>query len=218
MRKEKEKCYQITNNNNYLHSKVTNFKIRVIMNSIESSVIMVIIYIFLGMVIFFGILGIIYVSYYNVMQASKTRIEQAEGIIDETLRNRYDLIMRADELIKSILKKNYFNEYQGLKEEKLSTFDMDRKLTVAVSLIYQLKEDFEEIRTNKEMKEILHSLKDTDEKLAAAKSYYNKNTTILNGYIRSFPSNVIATLHHFNISPFFDGKDMTDDDKLDFKL
>ena len=41
---------------------------------------------------------------------------------------------------------------------------------------------------------------------------------MLNGYIRKFPSNLIAKFNNFKIKPFFDGKDMTDEIYDDIKL
>ena len=48
--------------------------------------------------------------------------------------------------------------------------------------------------------------------------YYNKHTSSLNNYIRKFPNNIIAKIHHVKVKPYFDGKDMTDNDIEDFKL
>ena len=55
------------------------------------------------LIVIAGTLGIIYVINYNKMQYLKTKIEQSEGIIDETLRERYDLLVRANDIIKSTL-------------------------------------------------------------------------------------------------------------------
>ena len=68
------------------------------------------------------------------------------------------------------------------------------------------------------MLEIKKSFKEVNEKLTAGITYYNKQTNLLNSYIRKFPNNLIAKIHHISTKPFFDGKDMTDDDIFDFKL
>lgn len=177
-------------------------------------------FIVLIIVFIFGIFGILYVSNYNNLQYKKTKIEQAEGLIDEVLRKRYDIVVRTSDIIKTSLKekKDYLKEYVQLKDVKISNFDLDRKLKEAMNIIQNLKNDYPELQNNSNMKEIVIEIKDTDEKLSAAIAYYNRYTNELNELIRKFPSNMIASFHHFKIKLFFDGKDMSDDDLLDFKL
>lgn len=172
------------------------------------------------LIVIAGTLGIIYVINYNKMQYLKTKIEQSEGIIDETLRERYDLLVRANDIIKSTLNddKDYLKEYINLKNKNLTNFEMDRSLRKAFIVLNKFNDDYKEIQNNKEMKEIFNSIKESNEKLTATTSYYNKNTNILNGYIRKFPSNIIAKFNNFKIRPFFDGKNMNDEIYDDFKL
>ena len=68
------------------------------------------------------------------------------------------------------------------------------------------------------MIEIVEQFTEVDEKLTAGISYYNKQLNILNAYIRKFPNNIVAKIHHVQSKPFFDGKDMTDIEINDFKL
>lgn len=172
------------------------------------------------LIVIAGTLGIIYVINYNKMQYLKTKIEQSEGIIDETLRERYDLLVRANDIIKSTLNddKDYLKEYINLKNKNLTNFEMDRSLRKAFIVLNKFNDDYKEIQNNKEIKEIFNSIKESNEKLTATTSYYNKNTNILNGYIRKFPSNIIAKFNNFKIRPFFDGKNMNDEIYDDFKL
>ena len=68
------------------------------------------------------------------------------------------------------------------------------------------------------MIEVKEEFKNINEKLVAGISYYNKHVTDINNYIRKFPNNIIAKIHHIKAKTFFDGKDMTDTDIEDFKL
>jgi len=78
--------------------------------------------VFLILLIIGGILGIIYVNNYNKTQYLKTKIEQSENIIDESLRNKYDMIVKINSLIKKVIKdkKDYLKEYVNLKNHKLA--------------------------------------------------------------------------------------------------
>ncbi len=179
-----------------------------------------ILYIFLFLVIIIGILAIIYVLYYNKMQFLRTKIEHAEGIIDETLRERYDILIRANDIVMSILKdhKEYFKEHINIKNKQVTNFEMDRSLKDAFHILTKLIDDYPLLQKNKELKEIMSQIKATNEKIAATTSYFNKNTNELNNYVRKFPSNIIGKFHKFKVSAFFDGKDMTDNIYNDFKL
>lgn len=180
---------------------------------------MIIIYSLLIILIVVCGCGIGYIVIYNRIQHYLTKVDQGESIIDDTLRTRYDLIKKAGLYINEVTdQKKAFKEIDDLEKEDLSSFDMDRRLTDIVSLIYQLKNDFNDLQSNKEFKDIVNNLKSTDEKIQAAKSYYNKYTNLLNDQIRKFPANIIAKMHDIKERLFFDGKNMHDEITNDFKL
>lgn len=181
---------------------------------------MPVLYSFLFIVIIVCAAGILYVYQYNKLQHSKTKIDHAECLIDEALRCRYDLLVKADKLIQTELKsdKTFFKGLDKIKKEDIGNFDLDRKLTEYINLLEQIKLDYPELTDNKGFKEIINSNKKDSEKLQAAKSYYNKYTSELNDLIRTFPSNIVARMHKIEIKPFFDGKNMEDEIIDDFKL
>ena len=180
---------------------------------------MELLYSFLFIIIIIGAIGILYVYQYNKLQHSKTKIDQAEVLIDDALRNRYDILINIDKLfIKEIDKKSFFKDLDKLKVTNISNFDLDRKLVEYFNLISQIKSDHKEIAENTDLKSLLSQDKKVVEKLTAAKSYYNKYTSELNDLIRAFPSNIIARIHGINIKSFFDRKNLEDDIVDDFKL
>ena len=181
---------------------------------------MPILYSLLFIVILVGACGIFYVYQYNKLQHSKTKIDHAECLIDEALRNTYDILVKADKVIQSEVggDKTYFKGLDKVKNENISNFDLDRKLTEYIALLEQIKLDYPDLTSNKGFKEVLNENKKASEKLQAAKSYYNKYTSELNDLIRTFPSNIVSRMHAINIKPFFDGKNMEDEIVDDFKL
>ena len=60
---------------------------------------MEILYAILFIVIVVGAIAILYIYQYNKLQHSKTKIDQAEYLIDESLRNKYDLHMKVEKYI-----------------------------------------------------------------------------------------------------------------------
>ena len=175
---------------------------------------------FLLIVIAISVLAIIYINSYNNLQYLKTKIEQAESVIDESLREKYDMIVKANNIIKKELKtkKEYLKGLSSLKNEKISNFDFDRRLVEYQNVINELISDHEKLQDNKDLTNLLYDIKGLDERLVSGKDYYNKNTTESNHLIRKFPSTIVAKLLNYKIRPYFDGKNMQDDDIEDFKL
>ena len=181
---------------------------------------MPILYSLLFIVIVFGAIAICYAYQFNKLMHTKTKIDHAEMSIDETLRNKYDLLIKADTLIKAELKsdKSFFKGLDKVKEENITNFDLERKLAEYMNTLEEIKLDNEKLLENKDFKAILAECKDNTEKLQASKTYYNKYTSELNDLVRTFPSNLVARMHRIDIKPFFDGKNMEDDIIDDFKL
>lgn len=176
--------------------------------------------VFLTLVIFIGIIGIVYIIFYNNIQNYKIKINESEGIIDELLRKKYDLLNLTKDVIldETGLPEKTFDEYKKLKDINISSFDFERKLTEYNALINKIKNDYDSLDDDPRFKNYYSDIYNCNEKLEAAKSFYNKYTTLLNRMIKSFPSNIIAFIHHVKVQAFFDGKDMFDEDIKDFKL
>ena len=78
----------------------------------------------------------------------------------------------------------------------------------AIDTIYVIKNDYPKINEKKEFKEIIKKLTESDTKINAAKSFYNKNNTILIDYLKRFPSNIIGKINKISIRPSYEAKDI----------
>jgi hypothetical protein len=163
--------------------------------------------------------GIYYVVYFNKLNDLKTKIMEAESIIDENLRIKYETLIRISNSLKKHMKsdKNYFKEYEKLRDINISNFDMDRKLNEGFTLILKMIDDLN-LNSDEDLNKEIENIRRLDEKLTATKNYYNKNTSLENAIIRKFPTNFIARIHNFKLKLFFDGKDMEDEIIDDFKV
>lgn len=174
--------------------------------------------IILAIIIIVGIALYKYATIYNLLGHYKTRIEVAENTIDENLRKKFDTICEINiEIKKECKDKDYLKEYLDLKDKKTSNYEVDRKLTEAMNLIKELQNDHKKLN-NANLNKMIKEIKELDEQLTAAKNFFNKNTSTLNGFIRKTPNNIVAGIHKFKIKPFFDNKNMQDAVIDDFKL
>lgn len=165
-----------------------------------------IIIILLTIIILIAIISMIYIVLYNKIQFSKIRIEQAEKVILDELKNRYDLILKCKTAIEKNTKMDLtlFSDLEKAKATNISTYDLERKINQAISTIYLIKNDYPKIEEKKDFREVIRKLNESDTKINAAKSFYNKNNKELITLIRSFPSNIIALIHGIKSQPFYE--------------
>ena len=181
---------------------------------------MAFIYAILIILIVGGIGTITYIVYYNALQDCKVKIDEAESMIDEALRSKYDILLKLESIIKNNIKetKINFKDLNDLKKESISNFQLERKLVDTVLLINKIQDDFPELEEQKDYRQLLNDIRVMDERINASKKFYNKYTSKSNELFRKFPSNIIAKFHNITIRNFFDNKDMNDDTINDFKL
>lgn len=160
-----------------------------------------------------------YILTYNKYQAYFIRISEAETNIDSTLRKRFDLLTKMAAILKATLAmEELLPGLEELRSKKLTNFDLDRELYKSINEIHALLETHPDLKTNEEILKILISLTETEIEISALRKYYNNIITDYNKLVRTFPSNIVGTISHNKIRTYFDGKDMEDEIKNDFKL
>lgn len=164
-----------------------------------------------GLLIFIVICLILmwYVSIYNHYQTYIIRINEAEAFIDTTLRKRFDLLNKSIGIIKSNLKsKNdeVLDIIVKLRSQKLSNFELDRKLYDAINEFNQYKEELPNLKNSENFIKIELGLFESESEIVAARKYYNDIITDYNTLVKKFPSNVVGKLCRYKAKPYFDGK------------
>jgi LemA protein len=163
----------------------------------------------------------IYISVvYNKFQDYIIKINEVEGKIDETLRKKFDSILDMNNIIKESIKtkKAIVDDISILKNKKISSFELDRKLVDALNKISFIKEQYDELKGNEKLSKLTYEIEDMNESLDAYKKFYNEKIVSYNKLIRIFPYNILGKILKYKEKTFFDGKDMNDDDVKDFKL
>ena len=77
-------------------------------------------------------------------------------------------------------------------------------LTGALKSIFALSENYPELKANTNFMELHRELRDTEDKLQAARRFYNGNVMAYNTKIELFPSNIVAAVFHFNMREVFE--------------
>lgn len=163
---------------------------------------MSIIYILLAIII---ILGLWVVFAYNRFIVFINRAKEAWSDIDIQLKRRYDLIP------------NLINTVKGYATHESSTFDnitkaraaainasniadkgkAENMLTEALKSVFAVAEAYPDLKANQNFLDLQTQLTDTEDKIQAARRFYNGNVRDLNIAIEAFPGNIIAKTFHF---------------------
>ena len=166
------------------------------------------------------ILLIYYIVLYNKINESIIRIDEAESRIDNNLRDKYDLLNRSISLFRNKIEldTNAFKEIIKLRARKISNFDLDRVLAKSYNEFLSIYEANPKVRDSDEIFKVSRQLEIINDELLTLRNYYNANITNYNKMIKKFPTNIVASIKKYKEKPFYDLKDMTDEDYEDFKL
>ncbi len=175
--------------------------------------------IILYLIIILVSLLMMYAVVYNKIKTQILKINSAESRIDESLRSKYDLIIKLITEIKSVDKENKdFKSVDNLKDKDLSSFEFERELTDIESKIYTIKNDNNKLLKSSSFTEGWHEIINLNTIIKGEEKYYNENTTIYNNLVSKFPSNIVAKTMKLKIKKYFDGKDLYDKNIKDFKI
>ncbi len=161
---------------------------------------------------------LLYSITYNKFQDYIIKINESESKIDDALREKFDIILKLNNIIKEKIKTNKILVDDLSKIKNVSSFEMDRKLVEAMNKVNFVKDKYSQVESDEEVIKLLYNIEDIDESLRAFKKFYNETITEYNKLIRIFPYNIVGTILKYKEKTFFDGKDMSDDDIKDFKI
>lgn len=160
-----------------------------------------------------------WISTYNKFQTYIIRINEAEANIDSVLRKRYDLLIKISKIIEENTKEeNTFTQIKEMKSSNLTNFEVDRIIKSAINEFNVLKEKYEKLKDNDLLLKTEIELTSSETEVMALKKYYNDIITEYNKYARVFPSVLVAFISRYKQKNYFDGKDLNDNIKNDFKL
>ncbi len=152
---------------------------------------------------------------YNGFIRLRTRSEEAWADIDVQLKRRYDLIPNLVNTVKGYAeheREAFENvtkaraaamgaEQDGDIEEMMEKENM---LSSTLKSIFAIAEAYPDLKANENFKELQRELSDTENKIQAARRFYNGNVRDLNIKVESFPSNIIAGIFSFSKKEFFE--------------
>ena len=154
------------------------------------------------------LLGLFLAGMYNGLIRSRVRVNEAWSGIDVQLKRRASLIPNLVETVKGYAahEREVFErvtearaglERAGTAKEATEANNM---MTQALSHLFAVAENYPQLRASENFMALQTELTDTEEKIAFARQFYNRNVMDFNTKILVFPSVVIARM--MNLQPF----------------
>lgn len=150
---------------------------------------------------------------YNSLVKLNERVNEAWSDITVQLKYRADLIPNVVETVKGYAthENSAFEDVtkarsavMGAKNVK-DTAEAERSLEGALSKIFAIAEAYPELKANTNFQQLQLQLQDVEDKIQAARRFYNAGAKELNTKIKMFPSNVINNLvGHFKKRDYFE--------------
>ena len=152
------------------------------------------------------------VSLYNRLVSLRNRRQNAFADIDVQLRQRHDLVPQLVETVKGYAshERGVLTQVTEARTAAMSAKTIDDKIVAEQQLTSALQglrvqvEAYPDLKANQNFLQLQEELSDIENKLAAARRFFNGATTEYNNAVESFPGNLIARNFGFQRELFFD--------------
>ena len=172
---------------------------------------MIVFWIVLGLVVLIG-LGLI-VSYNRFVRQRNT-IRNSFANIDTELRRRYDLIPNLVETVKGYAahEREVFEDVARTRSAAAATSGQspaaqaaaEGPFVAALGRLFAVAENYPELKANQNFLALQGELSNTEDRIQAARRFYNANVADFNRRVQSFPSTFIARSFGFKEEEFFE--------------
>lgn len=163
--------------------------------------------------IFYIVLGVIIawaVFAYNRFIRLRFQAREAWADIDVQLKRRYDLIPNLVETVKGYMthEASVFQKVTEARTKAMSATGRDKvgaedMLSGALKSLFAVVENYPQLKASENFSKLQDELSDTENKIQAARRFYNTNVRDLNTAIETFPTNLVAKAFHFTPMEFF---------------
>ncbi len=166
-------------------------------------------------VIVVAVLVLMIIGMYNSLIRLKNRVAEAWSDIDVQLKRRYDLIPNLVETVKGyaaheketlekvVQARNAAMQAQSGGDAKQQA-QAENALSATLKSIFALAESYPNLKANENFLELQKELSDTENKIQAARRFYNGNVRDFNTKLQVFPTNIMAGMLGFKARDYFE--------------
>jgi LemA protein len=184
--------------------------------NILSSVIIILV-----VVVVFWLIGM-----FNSLIRARNRVKEAWSDIDVQLKRRHDLIPNLVETVKGYAahESGVFENVSKARSMAMGAQSIEEKgkaenmLSGALKSLFAVAEAYPQLRAVESFAKLQDELSDTENKIQAARRFYNSNVLELNNRIQVFPSNIFANMMGFQPETFFQIENQAEKEPVEVKF
>lgn len=151
------------------------------------------------------------IGIYNGLVSSRQKVDNAWSQIDVTLQRRFDLIPNFVETVKGYMnhESETFEKITALRTSWANSSSVEEKanlnneLSGALKTIMAVSENYPDLKSNTNFSELSEELRNTENKIAFSRQFYNDSVTKYNTKLELFPSNIVANMFNFKPKSLF---------------
>lgn len=159
-----------------------------------------------------AVLVVIAIAIYNGLVRAKVRVDEAWSDITVQLKRRYDLIPNLVNTVKGYAthEREVFQKVTEARTHALGaqgvaeTAKAENMFEQTLKSLFAVAEAYPDLKANENFKELQAELVDTEDKVQAARRFYNGAARDLNIKVQTFPTNVFAGMLGFKTREFFE--------------
>jgi LemA protein len=152
------------------------------------------------------------IALFNGLVRLKNRAKEAWSDIDVQLKRRYDLIPNLVKTVKGYAahEREVFEKVTEARANAISAKGVEEQqkaenmLTGALKSLFAVAENYPDLKASQNFLELQQELTDTEDKIEAARRFYNANVRDLNIKIEAFPSNIVASIFGYKQMTLFE--------------
>ena len=163
------------------------------------------------LLIVFGVLVIWVIAKYNSLITLRNQVQNGWRQIDVQLKRRHDLIPNLVNAVKGYMQFEQDTLRQVIEARNAAVgakgvadaAAKEGELTAVLSRLFALVENYPQLKSNENVKQLQEELTSTENKVSFARQFYNDIATKFNIDRQVFPGNIIANLFKFQPAELF---------------
>lgn len=152
------------------------------------------------------------ITAFNGLVRWRNRVKESWSDIDVQLKRRYDLIPNLVETVKGYAshERDALEAVITARAKAMGAHSVkehaqaENQLTGALKSLFALSEAYPDLKAAQNFAELQRELADTENKIQAARRFYNSNVQTFNTRQESFPTNLVAGVFGFKLADFFE--------------
>lgn len=152
---------------------------------------------------------------YNGLVTARNRVDEAWSDIEVQLKRRYDLIPNLVNTVKGYAKheEGVLTKVTDARSKAMlaptppQKLAAENELTSTIRSLFAVAENYPDLKANQNFLGLQQDLTDTEDKIQAARRFYNGNVRDFNTKLQVFPTSIIANTFGFKPKTFFDVDD-----------